>query len=249
MTEAAVASYGRTKIPYRIARSRRRVSVAVVVDPVDGVILRAPPDLEHGTLDLLVRRKGAWIVRQLRSFEDLLPAPSKREFVSGESFWYLGRQLRLRVEVGKPAVAVELGTLVVRVAARADVRAALRAWYRRRAALYLPARVREVGRRGPSAPDPRASEALGLLRLGRKRAAQLARDPGRAPAHRLRRRTRARAPGAPAARRGLLEPAGDGHAGRRGAAREAQKGGSEGRVVAVPEPEPARAVWEHTDGN
>src|SRR6185503_3966398 len=127
MTEAAVATYGRTKIPYRIARGRRRVSVAVVVDPLEGVILRAPPELEQGKLDDLVRRKGAWIMRQLRSFEDLLPAPAKREFVSGESFWYLGRQLRLRVEERvKPTVAVEAGKLVVGVPAQEDVRAALK---------------------------------------------------------------------------------------------------------------------------
>lgn len=147
MTEAAIATYGRTRIPYRIARGRRRVSVAVVVDPVGGVILRAPPGLERDALDGLVRRKGAWIVQQLRSFEDLLPAPTDREFVSGESFWYLGRQLRLRVEVGEPAVTIDAGRLIVRVAERGEVRAALKAWYRRRAALYLPGRVRHWAER------------------------------------------------------------------------------------------------------
>ncbi len=154
MTEAAVATYGRTKIPYRIARGRRRVSVAVVVDPVEGVILQTPPDIARAKIDDLVRRKGAWIVRQLRSFEDLLPAPAKREFVSGESFWYLGRQLRLRVEVGEPGVAIDAGRLVVRVAERADVRASLKAWHRRRAALYLPARVRHWAGRLGVVPPP-----------------------------------------------------------------------------------------------
>lgn len=175
MTEAAVATYGRTRIPYRIARGRRRVSVAVVVDPVGGVILRAPPGLERDALDGLVRRKGAWIVQQLRSFEDLLPAPSEREFVSGESFWYLGRQLRLRVEVGEPQVVIDSGRLVVRGAERSEVRAALKAWYRRRAALYLPARVRHWAEKlGVEAPrllirEPRkrwgSCDAAGNVRL------------------------------------------------------------------------------------
>jgi len=156
VSEAAVATYGRTRIPYRIARGKRRVSVAVVVDPVEGVILRAPVDLERERLDSLVRRKGAWIVQQLRSFEDLLPAPTPREFVTGESFWCLGRQLRLAVEVREgatPAVAMEGRRLMVRVPARGDVRAALRAWYRRRAAVYLPHRVRHwAGRLGIDSP-------------------------------------------------------------------------------------------------
>lgn len=157
MTETAVAMYGRTKIPYQIARGRRRVSVAVVVDPVDGVILRAPPELENERLDALVRRKGAWIVQQLRSFEDRLPAPTQREFVSGESFWYLGRHLRLRVEVSpsaRPEVHLDGRWLVARVPARDDVRPALRAWYRRRAGAYLPARVRHWAAKLEIPPPP-----------------------------------------------------------------------------------------------
>jgi predicted metal-dependent hydrolase len=150
--ERAVAAYGTKSIPYRIERGRRRVSVAVVVDPTDGVVLRVPKDLQPDRIAAVVRRKGAWIVERLRGFEDLLPPQTPREFVSGETFLYLGRQHRLRVErvagLRQPVVAMEQGRLVVRIASdlreseRADVvRGALRGWYRRRAALYLPPRL------------------------------------------------------------------------------------------------------------
>ncbi|MBK9386936.1 MAG: M48 family metallopeptidase [Planctomycetes bacterium] len=151
-SERAVATYGTRTIPYRIERGRRRLTVAIVVDPTAGVILRAPRHVEPARLAQLVRRKGAWIVERLRSFEDLLPAPAPREFVSGESFHYLGRQHRLRVEsareLARATVALREGRLHVTVPtsipaadrARA-VRDALKLWYRRRAALYLPPRL------------------------------------------------------------------------------------------------------------
>jgi len=150
--ERMSATFGTKTIPYRIERGRRRVSVAVVVDPLDGVVLRVPQDLDRDRIAAVVRRKGAWIVERLRGFEDLLPPQTPREFVSGETFLYLGRQHRLRVErsagLKRPAVAMEQGRLVVRIPAElaegdraVAVRAALREWYRRRAAHYLSARL------------------------------------------------------------------------------------------------------------
>lgn len=162
--ERAVAVYGTRAIPYRIQRSRRRVSVAVVVDPNEGVVLRVPQNLERDRIAAVVRRKGAWIVERLRGFEDLLPPQTTREFVSGETFLYLGRQHRLRVERvarrSRPAVAMEQGRLVVRVPAElgdsdraGTVRATLREWYRRRAAHYLPPRLaRWAAKLGVPAP-------------------------------------------------------------------------------------------------
>ena len=148
--EPATLAYGRTTIPYRIERAGRRVSVAITVDAADGVVVRAPADLDRARIEALVRRKAAWIVRQSRRFEDLLPHQAEREFVSGETFWYLGRQHRLRVEAveeGPARVALVQGRLVVRAPARGGtvaaetVREALRSWYRRRAELYLAPRL------------------------------------------------------------------------------------------------------------
>jgi len=173
-------------IVYRIVHvPTGRVSVAVVVDPVEGVILRAPLDLEPARIDSLVRRKGAWIVQQLRSFEDLLPAPTPREFVSGESFWYLGGSYGSRSRSGwrprRPwpwrAAACWCGCLP---GARSG-----RRWGPGTVA-GLPSTCRiacatvQAPRDRPApAPDPRAQEALGLLRLRRPRPDQLARRAGR----------------------------------------------------------------------
>jgi predicted metal-dependent hydrolase len=148
--EQSVVRWGLTEIPYWIRRSDRRRTVSIAVDPSGEVVLTAPPATSVERLDRLVRTKAAWIVGRLRRRSDLPPAPA-REFVSGESFHYLGRQYRLRVELEAPVVGpllLERGWLRIPVPAligeehrAAFVRAALVDWYRRRAQARLPERV------------------------------------------------------------------------------------------------------------
>ncbi|MED4869538.1 MULTISPECIES: M48 family metallopeptidase [Geobacillus] len=77
--------------------------------PVKNVNLRITPDMtvivsanEQVPLDFIlefVKQKAAWILKNIQFFEDAQPeVQSDREYVSGESFKYLGKQYRLRVE-------------------------------------------------------------------------------------------------------------------------------------------------------
>lgn len=148
--EQSEVRFGLTRIPYGIRRSDRRRTVAVAVEPPGRVVLTAPADTPVGRLDEVVRAKAKWIVGRLRLVRPEEPAPAPREFVSGESFLYLGRQYRLSVEAGgrESAVKLEHGRFRVSVhrklrgSERAEtVRAALIGWYRARAAVRLPERV------------------------------------------------------------------------------------------------------------
>jgi predicted metal-dependent hydrolase len=135
-------------IPYVIERGRRLKTVAIGVDPVEGVRVRAPGDTAIARLDLVVHRKARWILERQRRHEDLPPPPSPREFVSGETFRYLGRQYRLKLERSGDAdarVRIVEGRLIVPVTTRgsiaADARERLVAWFRERAAIRVPERV------------------------------------------------------------------------------------------------------------
>lgn len=86
--------FGKTRISYGICRSTKRKTIALTIDPGKGLVLTAPASVSVERLDRLVRNKGRWIVERLRHGGS---RPSPREFVSGESFWYLGRQYRLRL--------------------------------------------------------------------------------------------------------------------------------------------------------
>jgi predicted metal-dependent hydrolase len=146
--ERSEVRFGRTVIPYVIERGRRLRTVAIGVHPVDGVRVRAPGDTSIARLDLVVHRKARWILEHQRRHEDLPPPPSPREFVSGETFRYLGRQYRLKLERSRGAdsrVRIAEGRLIVPVRTKGstpgDARNRLVAWFRERAAIRVPARV------------------------------------------------------------------------------------------------------------
>ncbi len=142
--------FGSTEISFEIRRSSRRRTVAVAFDPEDGVLVTAPENVPVERLDQVVRDKAPWILERLRLVEESGPALPAREFVSGETFLYLGRQYRLRVMASSAPSALKLkdGWLHVEVEdglegdLRADrTRERLVEWYRKRAAQRLPERV------------------------------------------------------------------------------------------------------------
>lgn len=171
--ERSEVQFGRTRILYAIRRSSRRETVAITIDPRQGVLLTAPRGVAVERLDRVVYAKARWIVERLRRKRDLaLPVPA-REFVSGETFLYLGRQYRLRVEGrtdGAMDAGLRRGWFVVAVpnglddSGRAErVRAGLVAWYESHAAERLAESAEKWAKR-LGLPEPRI-----LVREPRKR--------------------------------------------------------------------------------
>lgn len=146
--ERSEVHFGRTIIPYAIERGRRVKTVAIGVDPVDGVQVRAPQDTPVARLDGIVRTKAKWILERQRRHSSLPPPPAPRQFVSGETFLYLGRQYRLKVVRGEgPEARVKLvGRYIAVPVAQNNLgpqtaREDLERWYRAHAAERLPERV------------------------------------------------------------------------------------------------------------
>lgn len=143
--EHSEVQFGRTLIEYDIRRSSKRRTVAVTIFPAGNIILTAPTGASVERLDRVVHQKARWITSRLRSVRPFAQAAPQKEFVSGDSFLYLGRQYRLRVLAGPEEVRLDGGRLVVRALegrGRAHrIRALLVAWYRARAEAWLPARA------------------------------------------------------------------------------------------------------------
>src|SRR5262245_725883 len=93
--ERSEVQFGGTRIAYAVCRSPRRTTVSILVDPRQGVVVRAPERMALERLDQVVHAKARWIVERLNSRATHRLAP--REFVSGESFLYFGRHYRLRI--------------------------------------------------------------------------------------------------------------------------------------------------------
>lgn len=135
--------WGTTRIPYVLDRSARKRTLSIRVLPGGEVEVVAPVDAPLERIEAIVRRKAKWIVDRKRRAEDVPPAPSAREYESGETFLYLGRQYRLRVRKGAEE-PVKLRGRLLEVGGRGGeeaVRERLVEWYRAHASRHLPARV------------------------------------------------------------------------------------------------------------
>ena len=88
--------YGEGEIAFRLER-RHRKTLAISVNPDASVEVVAPMD---ATLDKVlekVRKRAFWIQRQQRFFTQFRPRTPERQYVSGETHLYLGRQYKLKV--------------------------------------------------------------------------------------------------------------------------------------------------------
>lgn len=127
-------AYGTTTLTFMLLYSQRK-TLAIHIHPDRTVTVDAPTGTPIDRVYEVVRRKGGWISRKLREFETYAqPVAPPRQYVSGEAYRYLGRQIRLKVETGTPSrVVLSREFLTVTTPNPDDVAALVQAWYRRQA--------------------------------------------------------------------------------------------------------------------
>lgn len=92
--------YGRDKIPFDLSiRDRKRLSISV--HPDMNVTVVAPEDRSLEQIFARVRARAPWIQRQRRFFYQFQPSAPSKQFVSGETHYYLGRQYRLKIRIAE----------------------------------------------------------------------------------------------------------------------------------------------------
>ena len=92
--------YGRSTIEYRLVRENRK-NLAITINPDKSVVVKAPLSSNLDEIQAKLQKRGHWIIKQLNYFDQFHPLQPERQFVSGETHYYLGRQYRLRTNKGK----------------------------------------------------------------------------------------------------------------------------------------------------
>lgn len=156
MTEKGRIEYAGRTISFTIARTDRN-RLTISVSPDLSVSVTAPQAKSLAEVEGRVRRRGAWLVRQIEDLERFLPKQPPRRYISGESHRYLGRQYRLKVERAVEARGVKLKGAYLHVHATdpssaEEVKTLLDTWYRARARelfhRYMEEAVERHSRRG-----------------------------------------------------------------------------------------------------
>ena len=121
---------------------RRTLGIEVHPHPLDGarLVIRIPAGMPWSELEPRLARRAGWIARQAASFDRYLPAPQPRQYLAGETFRLLGRQLQLKLSAGRHGVTLQGAQLQVHapdVADREAVSAVLARWYHAQAKVEL----------------------------------------------------------------------------------------------------------------
>lgn len=88
--------YGSRTIEFTLEYSSRK-SLGITVNPDTTVIVKAPEEKEYSKIINRVKKKGRWILKQKDHFESFLPNTPQRQYISGETHLYLGKQYRLKL--------------------------------------------------------------------------------------------------------------------------------------------------------
>lgn len=90
-------SYGDSAIEFEIIRSDRK-TLDISVHPNQQVTVKAPIDALTEDIDRRVKNHARWILKQQQYFSQFEPRTPSRQYISGETHLYLGRQYRLKVQ-------------------------------------------------------------------------------------------------------------------------------------------------------
>jgi len=127
--------------------------LAIHVDPDGRVLIDAPLRATDAEIRRAVTRRARWVQSRLQEIDDSRRHVLPREYVSGETVYYLGRRYRLKVLPITETPSVSLRGCYIQVAVGScipeGVRIALHTWYRARAQRALQLRLQDVCRRLP----------------------------------------------------------------------------------------------------
>lgn len=129
-------------LDFELRRSSNRRTMEIVVDREGELRFYAPEDCSEVDMDGFVREKRDWILDKLAEKERLNPPRSPKEYVSGETFFYLGRTHRLLL-VDDQDVALKLirGRFCLRRSSAPKGRRHFVRWYSGRGKQWLPSRA------------------------------------------------------------------------------------------------------------
>lgn len=148
MTALRLLTVRGRQMQFQCVISERRKTLGIEVHPhsVEGarLVVRAPESLSWPEILLRIERRANWIVRQANELDQYVPGPQPRQYLPGETFNLLGRQLQLRLRTGLPLIETKGNDLVVYLPEpmdRSAISDVLAKWYHTQAQNVFSARL------------------------------------------------------------------------------------------------------------
>jgi len=140
--------YGQYCYQYTLIPQNRK-ALSLTVQPDMKIVLKAPISADQERINLFLKRKWLWLNKQLNFFEKYRKNIYKKEYISGETFLYLGRQYKLVVKKNnKDNVSLAKGIFYLNTTKKANDgkhnKKILYNWYKQKIEIKFNQRYQEV---------------------------------------------------------------------------------------------------------
>lgn len=115
-------------INYELVRSERK-SIGITIERDAQVVVNAPLTLDEQEIEKQVYKKRFWIWEKLAIKKESNEKMVQKQFVSGESFSYLGRSYRLKIVDGDDELKLKNGWFVLGEKKQKKAKEIFKAWY------------------------------------------------------------------------------------------------------------------------
>jgi len=164
-------SYSSLKIPITIWFEERN-RLRITVQPDKSIVAKAPLDHSLDEVQAKLEKRASWMAQQLEYFDQYHPILPERQYVSGETYYYLGRQYRLKIMTGNKNNVKLIGKFFMLTTTQPEnlkrKQQILQDWYARRARVFIENRVKlfidrlvELGAKTPEIKYRRMSKRWG----------------------------------------------------------------------------------------
>ncbi|TDO92011.1 hypothetical protein DFR79_10837 [Halanaerobium saccharolyticum] len=133
------------EIEFEIIRSSRK-TIGIIVNADQELIVRSPKRTSIRNIKNLLKEKENWILEKLAKMSEIKASPKDKEFISGETLYFLGKEYKLIpiAEANIKSLEIELveETLIIRFPVelednkekrKTEIRGKLISWYRSQA--------------------------------------------------------------------------------------------------------------------
>jgi len=163
MEETSFVTYGSGEFRFELIRCARK-TLGITVNPDTTVVVRAPEKAGYNQILSKVQNRARWILKQIDYFESFLPVTPPREYVSGETHLYLGKQYKLKVTSGdNESVRLLRGQIIVITSNRNDpnrVKKLLIKWYKKHTTRHFEKKFNEIITRSGFNVDGKSTLAI-----------------------------------------------------------------------------------------
>jgi predicted metal-dependent hydrolase len=161
--------YGSFVYHYELIKQDRK-TLSLTVAPDLHIVVKSPRAASNDRIELFLGRKWFWLEKQRTYFGKYQRKKYKREYISGESFYYLGKQYQLVIKRASiDAITLQRGVLLVQTLLPLDrihKKRMIVKWYVRQMNVIFQERFEEVKKRFEYKTIPRLEIRDMLRRWG-----------------------------------------------------------------------------------